>query len=40
MRVTVTEADIRCAFEIVKDDPCFAESVAAMRAGRRPGEML
>lgn len=40
MRVTVTDADIRRAFEIVKDDPCFAESIAAMKAGRRPGEML
>ncbi|HBS29993.1 MAG TPA: hypothetical protein DEB06_11240, partial [Phycisphaerales bacterium] len=40
MRVTVTDADIQRAFEIVKDDPCFAESVAAMMAGRRPGEML
>lgn len=40
MRVTVTDADIQRAFEIVKDDPCFAESVAAMKAGKRPGEML
>lgn len=40
MRVTVTDLDIRRAFEIVKDDPCFAESVAAMKAGNRPGEML
>jgi AhpD family alkylhydroperoxidase len=40
MRITVTDADIADAFEIVKEDPCFAESVAAMRSGRRPGEML
>jgi len=36
MRVSVTEEQIQAAFETVKDDPC----VAAMRAGRRPGEML
>lgn len=40
MRVRVSDDDIRRAFEIVKDDPCFAESVAAMKAGKRPGEML
>lgn len=40
MRVTATDDQIRAAFELVKDDPCFAESVAAMRHGKRPGEML
>lgn len=40
MRVHVTDTDLSRAFDIVQDDPCFAESVAAMRAGRRPGEML
>lgn len=40
MRVKVGDEDIRRGFEIVKDDPCFAESVAAMKAGGRPGEML
>lgn len=40
MRITVTDADLSAAFEIVQDDPCFAESVAAMKAGKRPGEML
>ncbi len=40
MRVTATDDQIRAAFELVKGDPCFAESVAAMRQGKRPGEML
>ncbi len=40
MRVTATDEHIRAAFEMVKDDPCFAESVAAMKRGKRPGEML
>jgi len=44
MRVTATDADTQRAFEIVKDDPCSAESAAATKAGemlqamsRRPG---
>lgn len=40
MRVKVTDKDIRNAFKIVRDDPCFAESVSAMERGSRPGEML
>lgn len=40
MRVKVTDEDIQKGFEIVRDDPCFAESVSAMARGHRPGEML
>ncbi|MCI0363515.1 MAG: carboxymuconolactone decarboxylase family protein [Phycisphaerales bacterium] len=40
MRVEVSDDQLAHAFDIVKDDPCFAESVAAMKAGKRPGEML
>ena len=40
MRVTVSDEQIRSAFELVKDDPAFSESVQAMKQGQRPGEML
>ena len=40
MRIDVSEEQIRAAFELVADDPAFAESVRAMKHGRRPGEML
>lgn len=40
MRVSVTDDQLRVAFELVEDDPAFAESVRAMKEGRRPGEML
>lgn len=40
MRVHVTDEDIREALDMVRDDPCFAESVAAADRGERPGEML
>lgn len=40
MRVKVDESDVRRALAIVEGDPCFAESLAAAKAGRRPGEML
>lgn len=40
MRVNVSDEDIQNASEIIKDDPCFAESVSAMERGLRPGEML
>jgi 4-carboxymuconolactone decarboxylase len=40
MRVNVSDEQINAAFELVKDDPAFAESVKAMNEGRRPGEML
>lgn len=40
MRISVTDEQIAAAFELVKDDPSFTESVAEMKAGRRPGEML
>lgn len=40
MRVTVTDEQIKSAFELVRDDPTFAESVRAMESGTRPGEML
>ncbi len=40
MRVNVSNEDIQNAFEIIKGDPCFAESVSAMERGLRPGEML
>lgn len=40
MRVQVTDDQLRAAFDLVADDPAFAESVRAMQEGRRPGEML
>lgn len=40
MRVSVSDDALRDAFEMVKDDPSFTESVQAMKQGRRPGEML
>ncbi len=40
MRVSVTDEQLREAFDMVRDDPAFAESVKAMNEGRRPGEML
>jgi alkylhydroperoxidase family enzyme len=40
MRVTVTPAQIRSAFEAVKDDPSFDESRALWERGRPPVEMI
>jgi AhpD family alkylhydroperoxidase len=40
MRVKVTSQQIQEAFDLVKDDEAFAESVEAMKRGRLPGEML
>jgi len=40
MRVSVSDEQIKSALNLVKDDPAFAESVKAMKEGRRPGEML
>jgi AhpD family alkylhydroperoxidase len=40
MRVTVTDDQIRAAFEAVKDDPSFDESRGIWERGFRPVEML
>ena len=40
MRIRVSDKEIQNAFELVRDDPAFAESVEAVRRGGRPGEML
>lgn len=40
MRVRVTDEQIAEAIEAVAGDPCFQESVDAVLAGGRPGEML
>ncbi len=40
MRVRVTDEQIADAIEAVAGDPCFRESVEAVLAGGRPGEML
>jgi len=40
MRIDVSDEQIQTAFELVRDDPTFAESVEAVRRGGRPGEML
>lgn len=40
MRIHITQEQINAAFELVRDDPAFAESVEAVRRGGRPGEML
>ena len=40
MRIHVSDEQIHAAFELVRDDPAFAESVEAVRRGGRPGEML
>lgn len=40
MRVNVSDAQIAAAIGLIEDDPCFAESVEAVRRGGRPGEML
>jgi AhpD family alkylhydroperoxidase len=40
MRVTVTPAQIRSAFEAVKDDPSFDESRGLWERGHLPVEML
>src|SRR5689334_14077710 len=40
MRVTVTDDQIRTAFEAVKDDPSFDESRGLWERGKPPVEML
>jgi alkylhydroperoxidase family enzyme len=40
MRVTVTPAQIRAAFEAVKDDPSFNESRGLWERGQPPVEMI
>ncbi len=40
MRVTVTPAEIRSAFEAVKDDPSFDESRGLWERGHPPVEMI
>ena len=40
MRVTVTQEQIRSAFEAVKDDPSFDESRGLWERGRPPVEMV
>lgn len=40
MRVTVTQQQIRAAFEPVKDRPDFEESCALVERGRPPAEMI
>lgn len=40
MRIDVSDKQIQAAFDLIGDDPAFAESVEAVRCGGRPGEML
>lgn len=40
MRITISDQQLEQAFELVKDDPAFAESAEAMKNGKQPGEML
>ena len=40
MRVTVTPAQVRAAFEAVKDDPSFDESRGLWERGQPPVEMI
>ena len=40
MRVTVTDDQVRAAFEAVKDDPSFDESRGLWERGHRPVEMI
>jgi hypothetical protein len=40
MRVTVTAARVRTAFEAVKDDPSFDESRGLWERGQPPVEMI
>ncbi|HRP62585.1 MAG TPA: carboxymuconolactone decarboxylase family protein [Phycisphaerales bacterium] len=40
MQITIDEKAMRAAFDAVKDDPVFAESAAAVRAGKWPVQMF